>query len=921
MLNKLLLTWMFFTFSVSIMAQLGEIDSLVNCFRQAESDSAKAFYAVELSAKTYRTDTEMAREWGEKSIQFARRANNSLLEATSLSTLGVVYYYQGDLEKTLTYYFQSLAIAEKEGHQISASTTLGNIGLLYAEQEDFSKALAYLYRSLDAKIRLNDSIGIARNYANIGMVYSHRMLPDSAIIFYEKQVQLCDQLHEVYGMGIGLNNIGQVYMEKGRYDQALDYFQKALAIKASIQDKNGMSVTLGNIGETYLKQKRNKEAIPPLMQSLQLAEESKSLPKMEMPYLLLTQAYAGLGNFKEAYHYQSLLLSVRDSLGNKERLDRAEELEAKYQHELQQAELTRQELTIISQRQVKNRIVTSALALLLLLGGLFYRMRTKQRTRQKEIELMAQIEHAEAEKLRELDAMKSAFLTNISHEFRTPLTLIISPLEQLLRGTLKGNLSNYYQAMLRNGRRLLDLVNQMLELSKLEEGKLTLAVSPGDLQKFVLAIGGSFESLAEQKQIRYDIAMNEADMTCYFDPDKVEKILVNLLSNAFKYTEDGGHIRLELSLDQSHAHLNIADSGVGIPEELQPRLFNRFFLTTQSDIQAGSGLGLALTKELVELHHGQIRFESEPGNGSQFYVRFPILESAYLPGEIHMTKSDEQLGYDGSIAGRGLDEGPGLSRALSMDQFAASHRPQLLIVEDNPEVRQYLTDQLKGVFAVLEAADGRSGLAIAEEKLPDLIISDVMMPVMSGTELCERIKSNERTCHIPVILLTAKAEQSDKLEGLDKGADDYIIKPFDAEELRIRAVNMIEQRARLQEFYRRSLHVFSQEHEPVKSLDGEFLERVRFEILAQLGNEQFSVVDLSQQVGMSRSQLHRKLTAMTGYSPNQVIRLMRLEKARHLVQQRWGTVSEIAYDCGFSSPAYFIKCYKELFGQTPGEDA
>lgn len=903
----------------SSFTQSEEVDSLVICFQQAGSDSARAFYALELAAKTYRTDTELAKEWGVKAIAYARKSNNSQLEASSLSTLGVVYYYQGDLEKTLSYYFQSLAIAEKEGHTMSASTTLGNIGLLYAEQNEFPKALTYLYKSLDAKIGLKDSIGMARNYANIGMVYSHRMLPDSAIHFYEKQVELCDQLHEVYGKGIGLNNIGQVHMEKGRFAEALDYFQQALAIKASINDKNGMSVTLGNIGETFLKQKRYSEAIAPLKQSLQLAEEAKSLPKMEVPYSLLTQTYAALGQYEQAYLYQSLLLTVRDSLGNKERLDRAEELEAKYQHELQQAELVEQELMIVRQRQIKNRILISALALVLLLGGLFYRLRAKQRARQKEIELLAQIEHAEAEKLRELDAMKSAFLTNISHEFRTPLTLIISPLEQLLGGTLKGDLSNYYQAMLRNGRRLLDLVNQMLDLSKLEEGKLSLQVSSGNLHSFVRAIGGSFESLAEQKQIRFSIVVDGPEVTCYFDADKLEKILVNLLSNAFKYTGDGGQICLALTTEENRAQLEVSDSGVGVPAELQPRLFDRFFLTTQSDIQAGSGLGLALTKELVELHHGQINFKSESGMGSRFCVQFPIQASAYLPSEIKLSTRDDLPGRADLVVSNELDSRPALTRERITDRFASSHRPQILIVEDNNEVRQYLSDQLKGVFAVLEAVDGKSGLEIAEEKMPDLIISDVMMPVMSGTELCERIKSNGPTSHIPIILLTAKAEHADKLDGLNKGADDYIIKPFDAEELRMRAVNMIEQRTRLQDYYRRSLHVFSQVQDPVRSLDAEFLEKVKNEIMAQLGNEQLSVVDLSKQIGMSRSQLHRKLTAMTGYSPNQVIRLMRLEKAHHLVQQHWGTVSEIAYECGFSSPAYFIKCYKDLYGQTPGE--
>lgn len=776
-----------------------------------------------------------------------------------------------------------------------------------------------MIRSLDAKIVLRDSIGIARSYANIGMIYSNRQMPDSAILFYQKQVVLCDQLNEVYGKGIGLNNIGQVYMEKGQFDVALDYFQQALEIKSSLDDKNGMSVTLGNIGELHIRQGHYRQAIDPLQRAIDMATQANSLPKLEIPYRLITQAYVGVGDYKQAYHFQTLLQGVKDSLNNKDRLDRAEELEAKYQHDLQQAELAKRELTIERQDFTKNRILMAAAFLILVLGGLFYRLRSKQKIKQKEIELQAQLEHAEAEKLRELDAMKSAFLTNISHEFRTPLTLINSPLEQLIKGTLKGDLNTYYQSMLRNGRRLLDLVNQMLDLSKLEEGKLLLHVSRGDVIHFIRSIGETFEPLAEQKELTYLIQIDETESVGYFDADKLDKILVNLLSNAFKYTQEGGRIQLKVTIEGENVQVVVSDSGIGIPFDLQSRLFDRFFLTTQSDIQAGSGLGLALTKELVELHHGQIKFNSEPGVGSAFIFFIPINKSAYQSGEMGLASPGDHVDKKSIALDSKIRPAISFYKPIS-DRFTAVHRPKVLIVEDHQEVRAYLVEQLKSVFDILEAVDGVHGLATAEDRVPDLIISDVMMPGMSGTELCQKIKLNEQTSHIPVILLTAKAEQSDKLDGLIKGADDYLVKPFDVEELRTRAMNLIEQRARLQAHYRRSLHMFSPELEPVRGVDELFLEKVKSEIQTRIGDEQFSVVELSQQVGMSRSQLHRKLSALTGCTPNQVIRMMRLEKARHLITERMGTIAEIAYTCGFSSPAYFSKCFKDQFGHSPGED-
>ena len=901
-----------------VTAQTSEVDSLIGCFNRAQTDSAKCFYATELAAKTYRTNTDTALIWGNKGLELARQSGITQMEATALSTLGVCYYYQGNLEKTLDYYVQSLAIAEKHGHTKSASTTLGNIGLLYAERNEFDKALDYLNRALTQKVALKDSLGIARNYANIGMVYTNKLLPDSALIYYLKQVTLCEQLQEDYGKSIGLNNVGQVYLEKKEYQIALTYFNDALTLKQVLDDKNGMSITLTNIAETYLKMGQNELAIPPLERAALLAKEMNSYPRLETPYQLFAEAYGKLGDYKKAFTYQNLLMAVKDSLNRKESLDRAEELEAKYQNEKNKIELVNQQLALERQTFYKNQILGGALVAFLLLLGLFLYVRSRQRQKQHDIEMQALIEKTEADRLRELDAIKSTFLANISHEFRTPLTLILSPLEQLLSGNLKGDLGKYYRIMHRNGTRLLDLINQLLDLSKLESGKLKLQLAEGDIRSFTMAVVGAFESLAVRNQINFQIHVPTDPVYGLFDRDKLEKILLNVVSNAFKFTPEGGQIVVTLRQTQTGVQYLVQDNGMGIPTTHIAHLFERFYRTTVTELQAGSGLGLALTRELTELHGGTIAVNSTENEGALFTIDIPIKvvpssdhDASAFPAPVVETKYQHVV--------PALPVLQMLAVPTATERLTLAEKPVILIAEDNADVRAYVVEQLGHQYHILEAENGIQGLRLAAEKMPDLIITDIMMPEMDGTTFCNTLKSQENTSHIPVIMLTALAEQSEKIKGLDTGADDYLIKPFDVAELRIRVTNLIKQRRRLQEYYRKMLNVFAPTGIDAENMDAVFLRKVREAVESNMDDEQFSVVELSVLVGMSRSQLHRKLSSLTDLSPNQVIRQMRLEKAKILLDKKSGTVSEIAYLCGFSSPAYFIKCFKEHFGKTPGE--
>lgn len=550
-----------------------------------------------------------------------------------------------------------------------------------------------------------------------------------------------------------------------------------------------------------------------------------------------------------------------------------------------------------------------------------------------------EMEHLTSEKLKEVDRMKSRFFANISHEFRTPLTLIEGPMEQLLSGEFKGSVTDQYQRILRNTRRLLRLVNQLLDISRLEAGKMKLAAGPENIVALTRQLTMAFESLASVRDIEIDfIAPDQLD-TIFIDREKYEKIIINLISNAIKFTEDGGNITVQLSVNSDHAAstklttdncllITVKDSGSGIPPEHLPHIFDRFYQANETHVQdaQGSGIGLALTKELVELHHGTISVESEAGIGTTFTISLPLGKAHLAPEQI----SDVEDA--GVRAKHPLEDIETHVEEFARDASSLRHRslnpplpeeadtqsPIVLLVEDNPDMRAYIREILADTYDVAEAANGRAGFEKAAEVIPDIIISDVMMPEMDGIQFCEQIKTDERTSHIPVILLTAKSSGESKMEGLETGADDYLVKPFDKSELLVRVKNLIKQRRELRERFRQEISL-APENIALTSADAKFLQRVIDAVEENIEAADFGVRELATVVGMSRSQLHRKLKALTDHPPLEFIRTIKLKRAAALLKHHTGNISEIAYQVGFSNPSYFAECFRKLYGVPPRE--
>lgn len=548
------------------------------------------------------------------------------------------------------------------------------------------------------------------------------------------------------------------------------------------------------------------------------------------------------------------------------------------------------------------------------------------------------LEHLEKEKSEELHQMKLQFFTNISHELRTPLTLILGPLEYLIKS---GNTLNFgqkayqYHLIQKNAHFLLRLVNQLLDFRKLDQGIINLQVRKGDLTSFIRDVTEPFQFVAREKQIAFQLPNPDKEISIWFDPDILEKTIYNLLSNAFKFTPKGGTVGIEiesvvqqniqgrLAKGKPRIELRIRDTGPGIPEEKKGKIFERFFTSylVEKDANQGTGIGLAFTKSLIELHRGAIRVESEKGQGTCFIVSLPTGKNAYRKEDLFKSQPDISLPnlstayswFSLDIPGEPIDVGIG-----KKDEQTSGHLPQVLIIDDHKDIRTYIRQSLGANYRILEASDGVEGLEMALEHLPALIISDVMMPVMDGLELCRRLRANSRISHIPFILLTAKSSEENELEGLKNGADAYVRKPFNMDVLEVQIQNILHQRQELKSRFRREL-LMEPEQVTVASVDEAFLKRAMEIIEEHMGDPDFNVETMVKEIGMSRSKLYLKLKALTDQSTSEFIRTVRLKRAVQLLDGGGLTVKEIMYRTGFNTASYFSKCFKKQFGISPSE--
>ena len=564
-------------------------------------------------------------------------------------------------------------------------------------------------------------------------------------------------------------------------------------------------------------------------------------------------------------------------------------------------------------------VLYGGLIILLLIVGLlivvYKSLRSKNRlnrelSRQKEqleeqrdqlIELSHQLEEATHAKL--------VFFTNISHDFRTPLTLVADPVEQLLADpSLEGDRRRMLLLVQRNVQILLRLVNQILDFRRYETGKMEFTPVPLDLLQCFVEWNDSFQAAARRKHIHFSFdSVPDTDYHTQADAEKLERIYFNLLANAFKFTPENGKVTVRLATLQKDSvpffRFTVANTGSLISAEHIRSIFDRFYKIDRH--HTGSGIGLALVKAFVEIHGGSISVESDERLGTVFTVDLPVRTCE--EGACVVTAPMEESAPDR------VDS---LLREDEAENLNDPSKPSVLVIDDNADIRAYVHTLLNSEYSIIEAADGTEGIRKAMKYVPDVIISDVMMPGIDGIECCRRLKGELQTCHIPVILLTACSLDEQRIQGYAGGADSYISKPFSSQLLLTRIRNLIESRQRMKQFFgdRQTLA-----KEDICDMDKDFVERFKSLIEVKMGDSELNVEDLGKEMGLSRVQLYRKIKSLTNYAPNELLRMARLKKAASLLASSDMTIAEVGYEVGFTSPSYFAKCYKEQFGESPTE--
>jgi len=844
-------------------------------------------------------DYDSATLAAEKSLAIAEEIGFTTMMARGYQNFGILNSVRGNHITAIEYFMKSEEYYTLLKDDFALTMLLGNMGVTFEESGNLNKALEYMKKELVLLQHGKNENLFGWTLVNIGAVYSQLHKPDSAIHYYNQSLAIARKVDNADLMITVLQNIGTYYSSQKNYANATQFLMDALVLANTTDYAYQNVYTFGHLAENYFTAGQQDSARKYASLQLEAAVAHEFLYDQKLAYATLSKIYAAAGDYKKAYAAHVKFAAISDTLFNSERSGQIEELRVRYETEKKDHAIDALHEQQASAKFKRNMYVIIGFIVVAALLLLYIKQRS---TSLKNLRLL--------EKEQQLEKMKSQFFANISHEFRTPLTLILGPIDQLNAGVTDPQLKPQLHMLQRNANRLLTLINQLLDLAKLESGELSLHTSIMDIVLVLKGVTQAFSSVADQNSMKFTVTAQPDQLIMSFDQEKIETVLTNVLANAFKFTPAGGQIDVSLVVENSpdnYCVITIRDTGIGIPTDEMEQIFNRFYQGTSAGMSSGTGIGLALTRELIELHGGTIEVTNNTRAGISVSLKIPVQRDAEHVVTVQSTRDEKRDTFF-------------LSETHLLDETSSELKsePIVLLIEDNADVMLYLKSILAGTYKLLETTNGIDGINRVIEHTPDLVISDVMMPGKNGYEVCKELKHDERTSHIPIILLTAKADAESRIEGFQSWADDYITKPFIPRELTTRIQNLIQSRTMLRERYRESL-VLKPAEVTVTSVDEKFLKRLMSLLEEHLSEEHFSVTELSDLLAMSRSQLHRKLKALVDQSPNQLIRSFRLQRAHDLLRQQSATTAEVAYAVGFSSPSYFSKCFHQQFGYSPSE--
>lgn len=836
-------------------AQLSERDSINYYFKQVDSLSIP--------------NPELGFRYAQRAFLLSKDLGNIRFQIKALSLLGQTSQNQSKFKESISYYHRALTLGEKHKLIAATSSAMNGIGISYYYLNDLKKSEHYILRAAFYKKQAGEYDHYSSILTNLAGIYFSQGKYEKAMSLLREVETVVSDLREYNGLCNVYNTMGSIQqLGKHNLDSAKYYFERSLELSIQHKLPESQLSAYHNLGGIQYQQQDFTNALINLNKSLNL---SKSLHRDAMTlgiYRTLSELYVRKGDYKEALRYKELQLEISNSIFKTDKQKAIAELDVKYETSQKEKQIQEQEVKIQQAKNNENILIFAIVIAVLLMAAIVVYFRLRKRAQQR------------------FEEEKTKLFENIVHEIRTPLSLINGPLQLIKQQVSNDGLAEQIEQIERNSDKLVDLVNELLDASKLEKGHYQLAYHNGNVSDFVENIVAGFRKEAELKNIDLHFYTTNSFDTVSFPANAFEKIVTNIVANALKYSPKGSLVTVSLTAENAQeVQLIVSDNGPGIPQQHQAKIFTRFYRVQNENAIPGTGIGLSLVKELVALLKGTIQLKSEPGKGTEITIRFPV-----QPSSQQLTTFAE-----------------------------SSDKPNVLLVEDDAELGAFVSKLLEPHYTVAWAKNGHEGILQVEHDLPDLVLTDVMMPVKDGIQLLQRVKEQDLTNHIPVVIFSAKSSLESRLTGLKFGADAYLGKPFNPDELVLIVQNLLltaqRNRQQFQQVLKQEERSFDERVKGTNAYTNQAIDL----IISQLDNTDYSVNELATDMHISRSQLHRKLQTLTGFSTTNFIKMVRLEKAKDMLKTGQGNVTEVAYSCGFSSQSYFTKSFTEYFGEPPSK--
>ena len=849
-------------------------------------------------------------------LALAQQLYDTIAMVQALNNIGTNFRRMGVLDEAIDYHYRALRLCDDfsvksdrtaRKNRVVSLNGIGNICLTLGDDET---ADSVFRAALAGEQSLGSHLGQAINYANLGSLFEQHNQFDSAWAYYSHSMKQNHLAKSDLGISLCYTHFGRLYEKQGQTAKAIAEYRKAYDIMAPSDDRwHAMEPCLA-LAQVYVKLGDYTKAKHYLAIADEAAHTLRSLEHQSQVAWLYYSIYSKEGDCRRALASYKAYNELGDSVASEKNLIHMQNMRIRYEHEQRRAEVDAINKEYRTERTLKVVSIAAAVLIFVLaaviMSFLVYALRTRKRKQ------MAQ---------QQMNEMRLSFFTNITHEFRTPLTVILGYSHMMEKGQLPPEeVVNIGHMVSRQGSRLLSLINQLLDIQKVKSAVGRPDWRHGDLVLFVSTVVESYLNLAHSNRIELMYAPKQQKAECDFVPDYAQKVVCNLVTNAIKFSKEGGRVLVTLDVSGDMLTLRVADYGAGISPADSQRIFEPFYQTDSKQKSIGSGVGLALVKQIVTSLGGSISLDSRLGVGSVFTAKVPVKAPAGVvvkPIEVYGTMS-QQLLIDADTLDKATAPADATADATA-DADTTDTRPLVLIVEDNADVAEYMSMQLRSRYRLAVAHDGEEGLRMATDTVPDLIITDLMMPRMDGYELCQAVKQSEVLNHIPVIIVTAKTTQQDRLRGLQMGVDAYLNKPFNAEELTVRVDNLLEKHRMLRERYIQA----KAEHKADASAelsprDRAFLKRVDEVIYGDMARGEVTVDSVASALCMSQQQMRRKLSAVTGDTPLAYIRALQMKRAQELLNNHADVpISDVAMKCGFFDTSHFTRAFKQALGVTP----